>query len=86
MNYRRVRGAVIATALTCSLVVAPVFAAPEDSLESLQDEQNSLNAQKSEAQSELGSLQSQLETLLTKTAELEDKLITTGQEISQPEH
>lgn len=85
MNYRRVRGAVIATALTCSLVVAPVFAAPEDSLESLQDEQNSLNAQKSEAQSELGSLQSQLETLLTKTAELEDKLITTGQEISQAE-
>lgn len=85
MNYRRVRGAVIATALTCSLVVAPVFAAPEDSLKSLQDEQNSLNAQKSEAQSELGSLQSQLETLLTKTAELEDKLITTGQEISQAE-
>ena len=80
MNYRRVRGAVIATALTCSLVVTPVFAAP-DSLESLQDEQDSLNAQKSEAESELSSLQSQLETLLTKTAELEDKLITTGQEI-----
>ena len=84
MNYRRVRGAVIATALTCSLVVTPVFAAP-DSLESLQDEQDSLNAQKSEAESELCSLQSQLETLLTKTAELEDKLITTGQEISQAE-
>lgn len=84
MNYRRVRGAVIATALTCSLVVTPVFAAP-DSLESLQDEQDSLNAQKSEAESELSSLQSQLETLLTKTAELEDKLITTGQEISQAE-
>lgn len=84
MNYRRVRGGVIATALTCSLVVTPVFAAP-DSLESLQDEQDSLNAQKSEAESELSSLQSQLETLLTKTAELEDKLITTGQEISQAE-
>lgn len=84
MNYRRVRGVVIATALTCSLVVTPVFAAP-DSLESLQDEQDSLNAQKSEAESELSSLQSQLETLLTKTAELEDKLITTGQEISQAE-
>ena len=84
MNYRRVRGAVIATALTCSLVVTPVFAAP-DSLESLQDEQDSLNAQKSEAESELSSLQSQLETLLTKTAELEDKLITTGQEITQAE-
>lgn len=84
MNYRRVRGVVIATALTCLLVVTPVFAAP-DSLESLQDEQDSLNAQKSEAESELSSLQSQLETLLTKTAELEDKLITTGQEISQAE-
>ena len=84
MNYRRVRGAVIATALTCSLVVTPVFAAP-DSLESHQDEQDSLNVQKSEAESELSSLQSQLETLLTKTAELEDKLITTGQEISQAE-
>lgn len=85
MNYRRVRGVFIATTLTCSLAVTPALAAPEDSLESLQDEQDSLKEQKSEAQSELSSLQSQLETLLTKTAELEDKLITTGQEITQAE-
>ena len=85
MNYRRVRGVFIATTLTCSLAVTPALAAPEDSLESLQDEQDSLKEQKSEAQSELSSLQSQLEALLTKTAELEDKLITTGQEITQAE-
>ena len=82
MNYRRVRGAVIATALTCSLVVTPVFAEP-DTLESLQQEQENLKNQKEAAQNELNSLQSDLDTIVTKLADLEDQLIAKGEEIIQ---
>lgn len=83
MKYRRVRGAFIAAALICSLAVTPSYAAPGDSIESLQDEQSDLESQKSAAQSELSSLQSQLESLMSKAAELEKQLIAKGQEISQ---
>lgn len=83
MRYRKVYNALLATALTCAMTVAPVFAEPSDTLDSLQEEQDSLEGQKSEAQSELNSLQAELETLLSKTAELEDKLIDTGQQISK---
>lgn len=83
MKYRKICNALLAAGLTCALTVTPVFAEPSDTLDSLQQKQNNLAGQKSEAQRELNSLQSQLETLLSKTAELEDKLIDTGQQISQ---
>ena len=85
MRYRRVHGALIATALTCAMAENPVSAEPDNSLENLQEEQDSLESQKLDAQSELNDLQDQLETLLAKTAEIEDDLISTGQEISQAE-
>lgn len=85
MRYRRVYNALLAATLICTITVTPVFAEPADTLDSLQEEQDSLEGQKSEAQNELDSLQTELETLLSKTAELEDKLIDTGQQISQAE-
>lgn len=85
MRHKRVYGAFIAAALTFCLAVMPVSATPSDSVQSLQDEQTDLENQKSNAQSELNSLKAQLETILTKTAELEDQLIAKGQEISQAE-
>ncbi|HIV54091.1 MAG TPA: C40 family peptidase [Candidatus Mediterraneibacter norwichensis] len=83
MRYRKVCSAFLATALVCSLAVVPALAEPANSLDSLQEEKDNLEGRKSEAQSELNSLQVQLEALLSKTAELEDKLIDTGQQISQ---
>lgn len=85
MKYRRVHNVLIATGLTCALTVTPVFAAPDSTLDSLQDEQNNLENQKSSAQSELNSLQAELETLLSKISDLEGQLISKGQEISQAE-
>lgn len=85
MKYRRLHNLLIATGLTCALTVTPVFAAPDSTLDSLQDEQNNLENQKSSAQSELNSLQAELETLLSKISDLEGQLISKGQEISQAE-
>ena len=79
---KRVHSAFIATVLTCSLAVTPVLAAP-DTLESLQQEQEDLKNQKAAAQSELNSLQSDLDTIVTKLADLEDQLIAKGEEINQ---
>ena len=79
---KRVHSAFIATVLTCSLVVTPVFAEP-DTLESLQQEQENLKNQKEAAQNELNSLQSDLDTIVTKLADLEDQLIAKGEEIIQ---
>lgn len=83
MKYRRLHNVLLATGLTCALAVTPVFAAPDSTLDNLQDEQNNLKEQKSSAQSELNSLQSELETLLTKISDLEEQLISKGQEITQ---
>lgn len=85
MKYRRLHNILIATGLTCALTVTPVFAAPDSTLDSLQDEQNNLEEQKGSAQSELNSLQAELETLLSKISELENQLISKGQEITQAE-
>lgn len=85
MRYRRIRGVCIVAVLVCSLAASPVYAAPEDTVESLQDEQSDLKDQKSAAESELSSLQEQLETLMSKAADLEEQLIAKGQEISQAE-
>ena len=85
MRYEKAYSILLAVTLTCALTVTPVFAEPADTLDSLQEEQDSLEGRKSEAQSELNSLQTQLESLMSKTAELEDKLIDTGQQISQAE-
>ena len=85
MKYRRIHNILMATGLTCTLAATPVLAAPTDTLDNLQDEQNSLENEKSNAQSELDSLQSELETLMSKISDLEDQLISKGQEISQAE-
>ena len=78
MKLKRVHSAVIATLLTCSMVVTPVFADPAE-------EQADLENQKANAQSELNSLQNQLNDLITKTNDLELQLIQTGEEINQAE-
>lgn len=82
MGFKKVHSAFIATVLTCSLAVTPVFAEP-DTLESLQNKQEDLQNQKAAAQDELNSLQSELNTIMEKTAELEDQLIAKGEEIIQ---
>ena len=73
MRLKRVGSVVLATALTCSLAVTPVFA----------DEIDDLKEQKEAVQSEVSSLQSQLNTIMTKITELETQLIQTGEEIAQ---
>ena len=79
---KRVHSAFIATVLTCSLAVTPVFAAP-DTLEQLQKEQEDLQDQKDAAQKELNELQSELNTIVEKLSGLEDQLIEKGEEIIQ---
>lgn len=76
MKLKRVHSAFIAAALTCSLVVTPVFAEPT---------QEELEDQKEAAQGELGDLQAELDTLIQKASELESQLISTGQQITQAE-
>lgn len=76
MRLKKVHSAFIAAALTCSLVVTPVFAEPTES---------ELKDQKANAENELADLQSDLETLATKISELEEELIATGEEITQAE-
>ena len=76
MRLRRVHSAFIAAVLTCSMAVTPVFAEPT---------QEELEGQKAEAQNELSSLQTQLDTLISKENDLEVQLINKGQEISQAE-
>lgn len=76
MKLKKVHSAFIAAALSCSLAVTPVFAEPT---------QEELENQKEAAENELGDLQTQLDTLIQKTSELENELISTGQEITQAE-
>ena len=82
MKLKRMRRTCIAALLVCAVTVTPVLAAP-DTLENIQNQKDNLEDQKSNAQDELSSLQEELNTLISKAAELEDKLISTGQEISQ---
>lgn len=76
MRFRKVHSAFLAAVLTCSLVVTPVFAEPT---------QDELEDQKTDAQNELSDLQSELDSLIAKANELENKLISTGEEIAQAE-
>lgn len=85
MNYKKVVRMLLVSVLTCSMAVMPIYAAPSDSVENLEEEKDDLQSQKSNAQGELNSLQMQLESLLSKSAELEDRLAETGQKISQAE-
>lgn len=62
--------------VTGSLVVTPVFAAPE---------KGSLESQKAAAESEASALQQELIELLDKMGQLEEDLITKGEEINQAE-
>ena len=73
MKLKRVGSVLLATALTCSLAITPVFA----------DEIDDLKEQKEAVQDEVSSLQSQLNNIISKITELETELIQTGEEISQ---
>lgn len=83
MKLKRVHSALIAAALTCSMMVMPVYAAP--TLDELQEEQQNLENQKDDVQGELNSLQSQLESIMQKINDLETQLIKKGEEITQAE-
>ena len=83
MRLKRVHSILIAAALTCSMLVMPVNAAP--TLDELQEEQQDLEDQKESAQSQLNSLQSELETIMQKINDLEEQLIKKGEEITQAE-
>lgn len=74
MKFKRIQSAILATVLTCSMAVTPVFA------ESTQDQ---LENQKATAQDELSKFQKQLNDLIEKTNDLETQLIDTGNQISQ---
>ena len=76
MKMKRVRNMFVATALTCSMIAVPVFAAPNAS---------SLEDQKKAAENEVSSLQSQLSTLMSKMTDLQNQLITKGEEITKAE-
>lgn len=75
MKMKKVRSVLLATALTCSMIVTPVMAAPDDT--------TSLQNQKESAQDEVNGLQAQLNELFTKTNDLETQLINKGQEITK---
>ena len=73
---KRVRSALLVTALTCGMVVTPVFAEP-----SVDD----LKKDKEAAESQVNSLRQELTDLLTKISQLEGDLISKGQEITKAE-
>lgn len=77
MKFKKVCNMLVATALTCSMMAVPVFAAPSNT--------SSLEAQKNAAQSEVNSLQSQLSELMSKMTDLQNQLITKGEEITKAE-
>lgn len=77
MKLKKVHSALLVSALTCSMIVTPVFAEPEST--------QSLESQKAAAEGELSDLQSQLNTLIQKANDLELQLISKGQEIAQAE-
>ena len=83
MRLKRVYSVLIAAALTCSMLVMPVSAAP--TLDELQEEQQNLENQKENAQDQLSSLQTQLESIMEKIDDLEVQLINKGEEIAQAE-
>lgn len=76
MKLKKVLNMLVATAMTCSMVAVPVFAAPNAS---------SLESKKSAVQSEVNSLQSQLSELMSKMTDLQNQLITKGEEITKAE-
>lgn len=76
MNFKRVRNMFLVTALTCSMVAVPVFAAPNTS---------NLEDKKKAAQGEVNSLQSQLTDLMSKMTDLQNQLITKGEEVTKAE-
>ena len=73
---KRIHNAFIATALACSLAVTPVFAAPSEA---------DLKKQKSAAEQQVSSLQSQLTDLMAKINQLENDMVAKGEEITQAE-
>ena len=78
MKMKKVRSVLLAAALTCSMIVTPVMAAPDDT--------TSLQNQKESAQDEVNGLQAQLNELFTKTNDLETQLINKGQESGLNRH
>ena len=49
MKFRKVKQVLIVSALVCSMSAVPVYAAPEGSIDSLEDEQSELKDQKNDA-------------------------------------
>ena len=76
MKFKRICNVTLAAALACSLIAAPVLAAPD--IDELQE-------QKEQAESEVSSLQSELNSLITKLNDLEWQLIKKGEEIIEAE-
>ena len=70
---RKFKYVFVASVLASSMVVTPVFA----------DDVSNLQNSKSAAQSEVNSLQAELQTLIEKMSKLEDELMETGQQITQ---
>ena len=70
---RKFKHVFVASILASSMVVTPVFA----------DDVSNLQNSKSAAQSEVNSLQAELQTLIEKMSKLEDELMETGQQITQ---
>ena len=76
MKFKKICNVTIAAALACSMIAAPVLAAPD--VDELKD-------QKQQVESEVSSLQSELNTLITKLNDLEWQLIKKGEEIIEAE-
>ena len=76
MKFKKICNVTLAAALACTMVAAPVLAAPD--VDELKD-------QKQQVESEVSSLQSELNTLITKLNDLEWQLIKKGEEIIEAE-
>ena len=76
MKFKKICNVTLVAALACTMVAAPVLAAPD--VDELKD-------QKQQVESEVSSLQSELNTLITKLNDLEWQLIKKGEEIIEAE-
>ena len=90
MKFKKVRSILLVLALSCSMIVTPVLAAPTvEEATAAADQaaanQANLESQKASAQGEVSALQNQLNSLMTKMNELETQLIENGQKITQAE-
>ncbi len=76
MKFKKIINMFVVAALTCSLVVTPVFAEPSE---------KDLKDQKAKVQNQVNSLQSELTGLLTKINNLEMELVDKGEQVVKAE-